>query len=42
MSVEPDGIESVAVVGAGQLEPGIDVVAALTGCDVSLTEIDES
>jgi len=42
MVVTFDDIETVAVVGSGQMGRGIGAVAALAGYDVSLNDIDES
>ncbi|MDF9746199.1 3-hydroxyacyl-CoA dehydrogenase [Natrinema salsiterrestre] len=42
MVVTIDDIETVAVVGAGQMGRGIGAVAALAGYETSVTDIDES
>jgi len=42
MIVTPGEIETVSVVGAGQMGRGIAAVAALAGYEVALTDIDES
>jgi enoyl-CoA hydratase/3-hydroxyacyl-CoA dehydrogenase len=42
MIVNIDGIETVAVIGSGQMGRGIGAVAALAGYDVYLNDIDES
>jgi len=41
MVVEIDGIDTVSVVGAGQMGRGIGAVAALAGYDVFVTDIDD-
>ncbi|MFC6837942.1 3-hydroxyacyl-CoA dehydrogenase [Halomarina ordinaria] len=42
MGVTIDEVETVAVVGAGQMGRGIAAVAALSGYETALTDIDES
>ena len=42
MSIEPSGLESVAVVGAGQMGAGIAQVAARAGLAVALSDQNEA
>lgn len=42
MVVDSDNIETVAVIGAGEMGHGIGAVAALAGYETAITDIDES